>query len=923
MAIDITRQGTKGGDPQYDTSQLRGVREERGIVTGIVKANVHGAHMGVIKIFVPTFSTNPEDKSQWRTVRYCTPFYSRVDNQGSENTYGDTKVTSGIVTPPPDLGTKVLAFFPEGRNAEGYYFACIPDTFMLQSVPESSASRLGKAGGEFNDIPIDSKQITNWKKQPRPIDYFTQDQLERAGLDRDIVRGLSTSSYMRESPSELIGISSKGRRITREGQDFTVVNNAEIKNPNTADKTVISGLLGPGYRRKGHSLTLDDGDVNGNSNQVRLRTSTGHQILMNDTRGVIYIGNGDGTAWVELSNTGTMDVYSSDSINFRSKNINFHADEQIKFHSKGYTQLVSDNVMHVQAGKDLVMTAAGEAGITGNDGLHLNSGSSLYASAGGSAYINSSGIMSVAGALVLLQGPKTKAKTAKSVRETQKEDTTYMPDQQRYILDEEQPVTTTVDRVTTHEPYPYHCVPNTSTAYSGGLVGGGGGFLSTAFAIVGGISAISEASAALESVDGGLASAVVNQGGAAGSVVNAAQGSGIDFSQITGEVSRFTDTVAGAQDSFVSDLGEAFTEVAGQVSEFAESSGLADKWESVKSQFSDLTFTTGTGTRLEDLDAAVADGGSAFFGDGNVGKFVADAQGKITTIGSKIASSDIATEFQARGGIERIKKDFTTGLPQILNNPVVKTFAPIEFKQTLNTGYQIGKMDSFDVQALNTAVVKTVGSNNATDFIDSTTKSLGKYGVNVNQLIKQGYVRPEAKFNDQLQDPSMWTGKNGVTSRTKFLEDGNIQEAVQQAVIADDYQNMVTSGAIKNEYTKEEVMAMLTASNITSPEVASQISQGFDTVEGIAKNTTNVKDLEGLASSVKDAMQTGSAASRFVDRLKNNNKPKTPNAGGATAGDVAALKARLAQQEQQGVPLSVRNQTKRSIIASLAREDRS
>jgi len=152
MSVDVSKQGTKGGDGKFNTGSIQGVREERGIVVGIVKANVHGAHMGVLQIFVPTFSTNPNDKSQWRTVRYCTPFFSRVDNQGVGDTYFGTKVTSGIVTPPPDLGTKVLAFFPEGRNAEGYYFACVPDTFMLQTVPEASTSN-GQASGEFNDNP--------------------------------------------------------------------------------------------------------------------------------------------------------------------------------------------------------------------------------------------------------------------------------------------------------------------------------------------------------------------------------------------------------------------------------------------------------------------------------------------------------------------------------------------------------------------------------------------------------------------------------------------------------------------------------------------------------------------------------------------------------------------------------------------------
>ena len=133
MAIDIQRQGTKGGDPQYGP-EIRGVAAHSGILVGTVKANVHGSHMGVIQVFIGNDSTNEQDKSQWRTVRYCSPFYSRVDNSGISDTFNDAKVPAGIVTPPPDLGTKVLCFFPHSKNAEGYYFACIPDVFMMQTL---------------------------------------------------------------------------------------------------------------------------------------------------------------------------------------------------------------------------------------------------------------------------------------------------------------------------------------------------------------------------------------------------------------------------------------------------------------------------------------------------------------------------------------------------------------------------------------------------------------------------------------------------------------------------------------------------------------------------------------------------------------------------------------------------------------------
>jgi len=921
MSVDVSKQGTKGGDGKFNTGSIQGVREERGIVVGIVKANVHGAHMGVLQIFVPTFSTNPNDKSQWRTVRYCTPFFSRVDNQGVGDTYFGTKVTSGIVTPPPDLGTKVLAFFPEGRNAEGYYFACVPDTFMLQTVPEASASN-GQASGEFNDTPQgthSSKKITNWKKQTRPVDYFTQDQLVRSGLSADTVRGLSTSSYMRESPSELIGISSKGRRVTTDGQDFTLTYNSEIKDPNTTNKTILDGLLGPTGRRKGHSITLDDGDIDGNSNQIRLRTSTGHQILMNDTTGVMYVGNADGTSWIELNNNGTMDVYAQDSINFRSKNIQFHADENIKFHSKGYTQLVSETNMHVEGKQQLVMTSKGEAGITGEKGLHLKSNSELFATSSGASYINSGGIMSLNGSLILLQGPKTQAKTAKNVNELQKEDTTFIEDIGEYILDEEQMVTTTADRIITHEPFPYHGVKNTTSAYTGGLVGGGGG-AGGAFSIVGAIAggaiptgldgglaaAVSNAVQAatstgagsfLSGIDGGLVSAVVNQvgsnpvlrtavttalastgvgapiaaalqgSGGAGALLGAIGGNAIPgslasnvLSQVAGGgAGNFLGQLAGGNPGF-SALTDSLSggQLGGLVDNFTSAIGGTD-FASITSQFGDITSNLPIGDIQNQLSGAASK-----FAGADFGKLITDSTGKITGLTDALSENlpDVAA------GFNQVIPQLQDSLPELLNTPALKEFPITDMVQQVNNGFSVGALDSFDIQGLNAAVVKQVGSGNNPAFVDSVTKSVGKFGFNVDQLKSQGFVRPEAIFNDQLADASVWTGKEGVSSLNKFLGNSGIQEQIQQGVVAGDYQKMFNEGAIKLGDSKKEIMGMLTASNISSPEIASKVRQGFAQVEGTLKNTTNIPDSEDVATKVKDAIQTGAAASQRVDQIR-------------------------------------------------------
>jgi hypothetical protein len=803
MAVDISKQGAKGGDSGYDTSQLRGVREERGIVTGVVKANVHPTNMGVIKIWIPTFSTDENDKTQWRSVRYCTPFYSRVDNSGVGDTYFGTKVTAGITTPPPDIGTKVLAFFPEGRNSEGYYFACVPDLYMMQTLPEATISN-GVAAGEFNDSPAGTHhtgKITNWRTQTRPEDFFTQDTLVKQGLSDDRIRGLNNSSYMRESPAEIIGIASKGRRITTQGQDFTVTYNSQIKNPDTADKKILEGLLGPTARRKGHSITLDDGDIDGNSNQIRLRTSTGHQILLNDTEGVVYVGNSDGSCWIELSNEGTMDVYAQDSINFRSANINFHADENIKMHAKGFAQIVADQQLHLQGTQETTIVTDGEAGINAKKNLHLYSESELFSTSTGASYYNAGGNISVAGSMVLLQGPKTQAKQAKKVSETQKEDTTYFPDLDQFILDEEEMVTTTVDRIVTHEPFPYHSVMNTATPYTGGL-GGANGQTTSNYGIV---------------------PATVTQPTAVTSPA-----------AVTGSASPATTATGTSGATSLTSGNTGFAQV-------AAAAGI-----------SEAELQAQIGAAQSQLQGADFD------------KLIKDSSGKITGLADQLN----ANAPQLTAGLQSAIPNLQDNLGSVLQTPNLNKFPVTDLVAQANTGFSVGALDSFDVQGLNAAVVKQVGSGNNPAFIDATTKSVGKFGFNVDQLKAQGFVRPEAVFNDQLADSSVWTGKAGASSLNKLLSNAPLQESIQQGVVAADYQKLVNLGGIKATDGKKEVMSMLTASNVSTPEITAAVRQGTQSIEGVLPNTTNIPSGEDVASKVKQSMQTGAAASDRVEKIK-------------------------------------------------------
>ena len=302
-------------------------------------------------------------------------------------------------------------------------------------------------------------------------------------------------------------------------------------------------------------------------------------------------------------------------------------------------------------------------------------------------------------------------------------------------------------------------------------------------------------------------------------------------------------------------------QLGGLVSDFTDRLGGAN-FDSITSQFGDITSSLPIG----DLQNTFSGAASEFAG-ADLGKLVTDGTGKIT--GLTDALSENLPDFAAGAAVfNKVVPQFQDSLPELLNTPALKEFPITDMIQQTNNGFSIGALDSFDIQGLNAAVVKQVGSGNNPAFVDSVTKSVGKFGFNVDQLKSQGFVRPDAIFNDQLADSSVWTGKEGVSSLNKFLGNSGIQEQIQQGVVAGDYQKMFNEGAIKVEDTKKEIMGMLTASNISSPEVAAKVRQGVQEVEGQLKNTTNIPESEDVATKVKEAIQTGAAASQRVDNIK-------------------------------------------------------
>lgn len=356
------------GDASTPEKQFRNTAYteiDPGPYIGIVKDNVDETRMGGLKVMIPSLSgTDEGPSSMLYDVKYLTPFYGAKSPSATTKTspydFDDSPHSYGMWMVPPDIDTRVLVIFVEGKISQGFWFGCVQDPYTNHMVPGIAASTntamSSDAGFESNEtvestygtkeVPVSEVNRTTWTaasnvggldKLKKPIHPFA-DTLRKQGLIKDKVRGTTTSSARRESPSAVFGISTPGRLDKKSKKKFKL--GPTDANPET---TVV--------REAGHTFVMDDGDAAGNNELIRLRTSSGHQLLMHDTKGVMYLANGSGNVWMEFSANGAIDIYSGNTVALRAVgDIDLHSDNNINMFAKGQIKLSAMNKLVLDGG---------------------------------------------------------------------------------------------------------------------------------------------------------------------------------------------------------------------------------------------------------------------------------------------------------------------------------------------------------------------------------------------------------------------------------------------------------------------------------------------------------------------------------------------------------------------------------------------
>ena len=438
-----------------------------------VISNIDPTYMGIleVEIFRQSGATAGAE-GQLHQVKYMSPFWGVTSSAYTSPTdnYNNTQKSYGMWMVPPDVGSYVMIIFIDGDPKRGYWIGCVGSeaenmNFMMpgiaatqrvvEDVDPDNAGNYGRVPVAEYNKKVDDNEITTDPTRVLKPEHPLAKILAAQGLVFDDIRGITTSSARRESPSMVFGISTPGP-LDKNGKTGPV-GKAEHLIPNY-----------PVSRLGGTTFVMDDGDdkflrmtaptdgppvyasvENGDTSGdntrphnelVRIRTRTGHEILLHNSEDLIYITNSRGTAWIELTSDGKIDIYAQDSISIRTQNdLNLYADRDINMEAGrninmkatdaaglgdtaaagriqieavgDFIRIVNGNIFTKTDGtRDDTITGAVTQSfestwdVTTGDAVNITTGSDLNLNVSGASVISSSGDITIKGANTAIDG---------------------------------------------------------------------------------------------------------------------------------------------------------------------------------------------------------------------------------------------------------------------------------------------------------------------------------------------------------------------------------------------------------------------------------------------------------------------------------------------------------------------------------------
>jgi phage gp45-like len=287
--------------------------------------------MGRVKVWIPAIDGDSFDGDMLPWAEYASPLagFTVEFPAGGENVENSSHTSYGFWA-IPKMGATVLCFFLGGDSRRRYYFA---STFRLhrnRSLPLGRNVDPRGQPGPWGDAGSEDGMSLN---RIEPAYTNLREQFQNKMTEPEtLTRGL----YERQVAQQ---------QFDKDGQEG--YSRTPVRNESYLDSQTYCWVT-PGR----HSIIFQDDP---RWSRARIRTASGHQMIMDDANERIYVSTDKGKSWLEMDSDGHVHVYSASSFSVTAdQDINFTAGRKINMDAvKGVNINAADGDINITTGKSL------------------------------------------------------------------------------------------------------------------------------------------------------------------------------------------------------------------------------------------------------------------------------------------------------------------------------------------------------------------------------------------------------------------------------------------------------------------------------------------------------------------------------------------------------------------------------------------
>lgn len=384
------------------------------VTVGTVVDTNDPAQMGRLRVQCTLYGDNAvidsdteRDQIPWAT--YVTPFGGTTNNikRGPGDQPANDRASYGMWA-IPKLGAQVVCMALDNNPSLRVWMGCIFPNNSPHSLPHGRYV-------DGNPAPVGSTE--------QPIDPLATNMSTSFGSD--------TSKYEWRSRAADYSVAAVDKELIAYGQnntETTVPDDKDVEYKITADKTIpgrqgyavnravaLDGLphpltggvaydsgvyswTSPGF----HALSMDDRPENC---RFKIRTTRGHQFILDDTNERVYLNTAQGNNWVEMDQNGNIDIFSTTRVSIHSvKEMNFTTDETFRVRAKKGIHLQSDEEIrihskskdiHIRSDENIRTNAVQSIFQQAGQEYHQKSGAGTFITAAADINIKSSAAMKI------------------------------------------------------------------------------------------------------------------------------------------------------------------------------------------------------------------------------------------------------------------------------------------------------------------------------------------------------------------------------------------------------------------------------------------------------------------------------------------------------------------------------------------------